>query len=176
MMQLRNFLLFPALALLTTAATLSSDYTPTEDYAVKFSTSGAEGTFKDLKGNISFDMANLSASNFDVSVATSTIETGNSTKNKHAKSDSWLDADAYPRIQFKSSAFAKTQQGYEVKGQLSLHGKSKAVTIPFSFNDNVFEGDLTVSREDFEIEGPFLFGGLVGDDVEISLKIPVQLR
>ncbi|MFT5016665.1 MAG: polyisoprenoid-binding protein YceI, partial [Limisphaerales bacterium] len=64
--------------------------------------------------------------------------------------------------------------GYTVDGQLTIHGKSKAVAIPFDFKDNIFSGELTVNRRDFGIDGPFLFGSLVGDEVLVSLRIPVE--
>ena len=54
-----------------------------EEYEISFSTSKAEGTFKGLDGEISFDPENLASSSFDVSVKVSTISTGNDLKDKH---------------------------------------------------------------------------------------------
>ncbi len=163
-------LLAPALF---TAYTATS-YTPTDEYAVKFSTKKAEGTFRGLDGTIEFDASDLDASNFDVWVETASISTGNKTKDKHARGGSWLDAEAFPRIGFQSKSFVKTDAGYSVEGQLNIHGVSKTVSIPFTFSDNVFSGRLTVVREDYGIEGPFLFGGLVGDEIRVLLRIPVE--
>jgi len=107
-------------------------------------------------------------------VETASISTGNKTKDKHARGGSWLDAEAFPRIGFQSKSFVKTDAGYSVEGQLNIHGVSKTVSIPFTFSDNVFSGRLTVVREDYGIEGPFLFGGLVGDEIRVLLRIPVE--
>lgn len=149
-------------------------YEISEDYAIKFSTRGVEGTFSDLSGSITFDETDLAASFFDVSVAASTVETGNNTQNKHARGDNWLDAEIFPRIKFKSSAFAKTPEGYSVSGDLTIHGVTQKVSIPFIFNNKVFEGSISVPRETYGIDGPFLFGNMVGDDVEVSLRVPVK--
>jgi len=149
-------------------------YEIVEDYAIKFSTKAAEGTFADLKGTIFFDAADLEASVFDVSVATASIETGNKMQNKHAKSSSWLDAEMNPRISFVSSAFNKTNSEYSVTGNLSINGVTKRVAIPFTFSNSTFTGFITVSREAFEIDGPLIFGGLVGDEIEVSLHVPVK--
>jgi len=119
------------------------NWEPTDAYAIKFSTAKVEGSFTDLKGTIDFDAKDLPNANFDVSVATASINTGNKTKDKHAVGESWL-------------------------------GERKAVSIPFTFDNNVFSGELTVNRHEFGIDGPFLFGGLVGDDVKVSLRIPVE--
>jgi len=70
-------------------------YEISEDYAIKFSTRGVEGTFSDLNGSIAFDASNLATSSFDVAVATSTIETGNNTQNKHARGDNWLSVHSF---------------------------------------------------------------------------------
>ncbi|MCX8211595.1 MAG: polyisoprenoid-binding protein YceI [Neolewinella sp.] len=167
-----------ALIFLATFGLLTSIYTynwePTDAYTIKFSTEKAEGTFTDLQGTIEFTADDIANANFDVSVATMTINTGNETKDKHAIGDSWLDAEQFPRINFQSHSFQKTNTGYTVDGQLTIHGKSKAVAIPFDFKDNIFSGELTVNRRDFGIDGPFLFGSLVGDEVLVSLRIPVE--
>ena len=149
-------------------------YEIAEDYGVKFSTKGAEGTFSDLTGTVTFDASDLSASKFDVSVSTATIETGNKTQNKHAKGDSWLDAETYPRISFVSSTFNKTNGGYAVSGELTIHGVTKSVAIPFIFENSTFSGSLSVRREDYGINGPRLFGSFVGDEIEVSLQVPVN--
>lgn len=156
------------------AAYTATSYTPTDDYAVKFATAKADGTFRGLDGTIEFDANDLAAANFDVWVKTASISTGNKTKDKHARGSSWLDAEAFPRISFQSQSFTKTGTGYSVEGQLTIHGVRKTVTVPFTFADNLFAGDFTVTRQDFGIDGPFLFGGLVGDKVAVRLRIPVE--
>lgn len=152
----------------------ATSYTVTDDYSVKFSTKKAEGTFSGLDGTILFSPDDLAGSLFDVSVATATIETGNKTMNKHARGSSWLNAEDNPRIRFKSAAFERTGTGYSVNGALSINGVTQKVIIPFSFEDLIFTGELTVARADYGIDGPFLFGGLVGDEVTVSLRIPVE--
>ncbi len=173
-----RFTLFSSvlIAMLCTSFTFYSlqSYDIADDYAVKFETNGAKGTFTDLTGTVVFDPSNLEASKFDVSVATASIDTGNKTQNKHAKGGSWLDAKSNPRISFVSSAFNKTNGEYAVSGDLTIHGITKTVAIPFLFENSTFSGSLTVLREDFEIKGPFLFGGFVGDEIEVSLRVPVR--
>jgi len=155
---------------------ITSDWDISPDYAVKFTAKKATGTFDKLQGNIQFDPANLTTAKFAVWVETATISTGNKTKDNHARGNKWLDAEQFPRISFESSEFKQTTDGYEVEGMLNIHGVAKKVSIPFTFSDQVFAGSLIVNRKDFGIEGPFLFGGLVGDDIKISLKVPVTKK
>ncbi len=151
----------------------ATDYRPADDFSIQFTTAKAEGNFKGLEGTIRFTPEELENSKFDVWVDAATISTGNKTKDKHARGDKWLDVENHPRISFVSSSFQKTSDGYLVEGTLSIRGVDKQLSIPFSFEDSVFQGTTTVRREDFGIEGPFLFGGLVGDEIAVRLRVPV---
>ncbi len=176
---MRKLTFFSLLALVTTTLAFSSRTTWNVDrnYEVAFATRAAKGTFEGLNGRIQFDPNNLPASKMDVSVEVNTIETGNSTKNKHAKGKSWFHAEKYPTIRFESSAFSKDKDLFRVKGKLTLHGVSKEITIPFTFNDKgtraVFEGSFTVNRKDYGIKGNAA-GFTVGKDIVIDLKVPVK--
>ena len=74
-----------------------TNYTITDNYSIEFSGSKAEGTLGGLAGAIVFDPTDLEASTFNVEVDINTISTGNKTKDKHARGDSWFDAAMYPK-------------------------------------------------------------------------------
>lgn len=168
---MRFSVLLTFLLVLTTA--FATDYRVADDFSIQFATAKAEGNFKGLEGTIHFTPEDLSSSSFNVWVDASTINTGNTTKDKHARGEKWLDVENHPRISFVSSSFQKTGDGYLVEGTISIRGVDKQLSIPFSFEDNVFQGTTAVLREDFGIEGPFLFGGLVGDEIAVRLRVPV---
>jgi polyisoprenoid-binding protein YceI len=149
-------LMYPFAAIVIMAASAftvikSQDWKISDNYSVKFDGGDPSGEFKGLKGTISFDPANLATSKFDVSIDVATINTGNGMKNTHAKSAMWLDVEKYPVIKFTSSAISKTASGYEAKGILELHGVQKEVSIPFTFQNNVFAGSFEVNRLDYNI-------------------------
>ncbi len=148
-----------------------------EDYQIRFKGSRAEGTFSGLTGKIYFNPENLSTAEMDVKVKANTINTGNKTKDKHARGKNWFDAKTYPDITFKSKLFKKVKDGYEVIGQLNLHGITKEIVIPFTFEQSseggMFMGSFTVNRKDYGIRGPLL-GVVVGNDFEVDLKVPVS--
>lgn len=178
MLSLKNHL-FVGLLLLpgAFAFTLWNNWSISDDYEVRFSGSGAEGTFRGLTGTIEFNPDQLERARFEVSVDAATIETGNNTKNKHARGDNWFDVEQYPEIKFRSTSVAKTGDNFQMTGVLTLHGVEKEITFPFTFTENgssgLFEGSFTVNREEFGIEGPFI-SFMVGDDFEVSLKVPVE--
>jgi polyisoprenoid-binding protein YceI len=129
----------------------TQDWKIADNYSIKFDGGDPSGQFGGLKGTVSFDPNDLANSKFDATIDVSTINTGNGMKNTHAKSEKWFDADKYPTIQFTSSAITKSATGYEAKGTLSMHGVQKEVVIPFTFDDNIFKGTMTVNRLDYNI-------------------------
>jgi len=149
------------------------------NYSVKFAGTRAEGTFSGLAGTVQFDKNDLPHAKMDVTVAVNTIKTGNSTKDKHAKGDSWLDAEKYPQIKFTSSLFVKKAEQYIVTGTLELHGVKKEIQIPFSFSEQgnkaSFTGSFKVNRKDYGINGNMM-GFLVGDDFDVTLNVPVTKK
>ena len=157
--------------------TIFNNWKINDTYQVKFSGSSAEGTFKGLKGSVVFDSSDLSTAFMNVSVDVSTISTGNKTKDKHARGKSWFHAEKYPKITFKSTQFNQASRGYEVIGKLTLHGITKEVKIPFTFEADgkkaLFVGQFTVNRQDYGIKGPF-FGFTVGNEFQIDLRVPVN--
>lgn len=153
------------------------NWTVDEDYAIRFDTSAASGTFKGLKGDITFDPTDLKNAQIDVNADVNTISTGNTTKDNHARNSSWFDAEQYPTIRFVSTSFTKATAGYVVTGQLTLHGTTKKISFPFTFEETatggLFVGDFQVNRKDYGINGN-AFSFAVGKEVDIELRIPVS--
>ena len=106
-----------------------------DDYQVSFDGRGAEGTFRGLSGKIVFDPENLDASSFEVTLDPSTIDTGNDTKDKHARGDSWFDVRKYTKITFRSMSIVrqKENEGFIANGRLTLHGTTLETQINFEF-------------------------------------------
>ena len=170
------FIALCALSLTAFTTIFLSEWTIKEDYNIRFEGSGATGTFSGLEGTIVFDKANLAASKMAVSVDVNTINTGNTTKDKHAKGKSWFHATKYPKIRFTSERFESSSNGYTVTGTLEMRGVSKAFSIPFAFKEStdggVFEGQVSVNRRDFGIDGPFI-SFMVSDEFKVNIRVPV---
>jgi polyisoprenoid-binding protein YceI len=145
-----------------------------DGYSIAFSSNDASGIFKGFKGSLVFDEQNPAGSKFDVAVDAASVNTGNGLQNKHAKSDEWFDVAKYPQIKFTSQKFVKAGSGYQVTGDLEVHGVKKSVTIPFTFAKTAkggqFTGSFTVNRSDFKVGKP---GGDVGEEIKIDLSVPV---
>ncbi|HLZ88614.1 MAG TPA: YceI family protein [Puia sp.] len=145
-----------------------------DSYSIAFSSDDAGGVFKGFKGAIAFDEQNPAASRFDVTIDAATINTGNGLQNKHAKSDEWFDVAKYPQIHFQSKNITKAANGYQVTGDLTLHGVTKTITFPFTFKKTgaggLFVASFTVNRNDYKLGKP---GKDVGEDIKLDISVPV---
>lgn len=163
--------------LLSAFTTLASvNWRISSGYSVAFKGKGVEGIFKSLKGDLSFDPADLNNATFSATIDVSSINTGNGMKNKHAKSDKWFDAKKYPSIRFNSSKFSKSTNGYLVDGTLEMHGIKKPITIPFNFTSQVFSGNFSVNRMDFKIGTMEGMSKKVSDEIVLTISVPVTKK
>ena len=155
----------------------ATSYTITDDYVIHFDGRGAEGTFRGLEGEIVFNPQQLQSARMDVTVDATTIATGNKTKDKHARGEAWFDVERYPTIRYAADEFTHTETGYLAKGELTLHGVSKRMDLPFTFTETgqggAFAGELLVDREAFGIEGPWL-GFTVAEEFVVALRVGVE--
>jgi len=156
------------------AAAVSMNWKIAEGYQVKFTSDDPSGEFTSMKGIINFDDKNPQTGKFDITVDVKSFNSGNGMQNRQAVSAKWFDADKYPTIHFVSSKVSKTDKGYEVSGDMNMHGVSKEMTIPFTFEKTAkggsFKGSFNVNRNDFKIGEP---GGHAADVLRIDLVVPV---
>ena len=165
---------FAAAALMVSSAFTvfnNSDWKISDDYSVKFDGGDPSGQFSGLKGTINFNPADLNNSKFDATIDVATINTGNGMKNTHAKSEKWFDATKYPTIQFTSNSISKSSAGYEAKGIMSMHGVQKEVSIPFTFEGNIFKSTFSVNRLDYNINTAEPNHG--SSIIKVDISVPV---
>jgi polyisoprenoid-binding protein YceI len=175
-MYTRNLILSASAFLLLSAFTLASavQWHIKDGYSVQFSGTEVEGVFKSLKGTVTFDPKDLEHSRLNFTLDVNSINTGNGMKNKHALSDKWFDAEKYPEITFQSSAISKTSSGFEVTGEMQIHGVRKKMTIPFQFNNETFTASFSVNRMDFGVGSMEGMSAKVSNEIKLKVSIPVQ--
>src|ERR1035437_7930979 len=66
------------------------------------------GQFTHAAGTLNLDTKTPAASTFDITVPTETITTTNTTLDEELRSKVWMDATAYPTIEFKSGSVKTT--------------------------------------------------------------------
>jgi polyisoprenoid-binding protein YceI len=126
--------------------------------------SKVRGAFGGVSGTIMYYEGDPARSSVSVVIATSTINTNASFRDRHLKSPDFFDVEKYPYITFRSSRIAAAPQGFVARGALTIHGVTKEVEIPFvqlnrptpdawGNSRQTFRGELAVSRKEFGILG-----------------------
>lgn len=127
-----------------------------------------EGNFTGMKGDIKFDEADLANSSFNVCVDAASVNTDNNARDKHLRNEDFFDVEKYTDICFASTSISKTSKGYTTKGQLTMHGVTKDVEIPFTYSNGTFTGDLKISRYDYKV-GESTGTFMVSEDVNLQI-------
>lgn len=121
------------------------------------------GRFDKFGGKFSYDPANISASKIEVNIDTSSINSNHAERDKHLRSDDFLDVSAFANAKFVSQSITEKANGQlAVTGTLTLHGVSKTITIdaqaigegkdPWGGYRAGFSGTTSIALADFAIK------------------------
>jgi polyisoprenoid-binding protein YceI len=138
------------------------------------------GKFDATSGTVVLD-TEKNTGTVDITVDTSSIDFGHAKLNEHAKSKDMFDVAQFPNATYKGTLEGfKNGVPTEVKGQLTLHGVTKPVTLkinkftckpnPMSHKDTCgADASATFSRADFGIDyGKPLF------NMDVKLEIQIE--
>lgn len=137
------------------------------------------GRFNEFSGEFSFDEAHPENSSVTVTIQTASIDTNHAERDKHLRSEDFLDVARWPEARFESTAFVPLGDGrYRLEGQLSFHGKTQPVVIdvrevgagpdPWGGFRRGFEGTTRLVLADWGIDYDL---GPAAREVELTLSI-----
>jgi len=139
--------------------------------------SWVHGRFDELSGHFTLDRQNPANASFELATKTESIDTNNRKRDDHLRGPDFFNAKQFPAITFKSTAVRPVQDGYDVTGDLTLHGVTHPVTFLLSGGKSAefppgvhrtgFSAELAVKRSEFGITK---FAGAVGDKVYIEIS------
>tara|TARA_B110000211_G_C13808836_1_gene433966 strand:- start:133 stop:657 length:525 start_codon:yes stop_codon:yes gene_type:complete len=133
------------------------------------------GTFTGMSGEINFMATDLTNSSFDVCIDASTVKTDNNLRDRHLRNKKeYLNVEKFPTICFKSFSISKTKDGYETTGNLTLHGVTLEITIPFTYVNNTFVSNFELLRYAFGIgkEG----GNMISKEVDVTITCVEKIK
>jgi polyisoprenoid-binding protein YceI len=143
-----------------------------------FGISYVHGRFNEMAGEFSIDKADPSKSSCTLTIKTESVDTNNKGRDTHLKSGDFFNVKQFPTITFKSKSFKAVEGGYEVTGDLTLHGETKPITFKLSGGKEIdspkmgkrigFWADLKINRSEFGMN-KMLEG--IGDPVYISVGV-----
>jgi polyisoprenoid-binding protein YceI len=146
--------------------------------------SATRGYFEDFEGKVVFDSDNLSGSSFDFEVKVKSINTADSKRDGHLRSEDFFDVRKFPVMTFKSTSIKQIEgDNYVVEGTMKVKDVSKNVSIPFTFfgikpnpfdkGSEVagFEARMTIDRLEYNVgSGKYYEMGVVGKDVDVLIS------
>jgi polyisoprenoid-binding protein YceI len=117
------------------------------------------------------------------------IDTNNPTRDDDLRSANFFETDTYPTMTFRSVGIRHSEDGFDVDGELSLHGVTRPVTLALDVNGFTrdpyggtragFSATTELNRGDFGISTniPMDGGGVViGDRIQVFLEIEAVLN
>ena len=127
--------------------------------------SDVEGSFKNATATLTTTKEDFTDAVVEMTAEASSINTDHEKRDAHLKSADFFDVAQFPTLTFKSTSFKKTKTAntYVVKGNLTMHGITKPVTLTAVAKTGIhpmnkktvagFKITGTLKRSDFGIGG-----------------------
>lgn len=147
--------------------------------------SNVRGEFAKVTGTIRFDAENPAASTVEATIDASSINTRDTQRDGHLKSADFLDVEKFPTLTFRSKQVEPQEGGGRVKGDLTIHGVTREITLDVEgptpevkdpWGKLRIGGSATakLNRKDFGMTWSSALeagGVMVGDEVKITIDL-----
>ena len=122
------------------------------------------GRFDTFSGEFTYDPAKPEASTVNVSIDTGSINSNHAERDKHLRSDDFLNVEKFPKATFTSTKIivGDNKNAFDIVGDLTLNGVTKSVTIavdkigegkdPWGGYRAGFSGKTTLTLKDFNVK------------------------
>jgi polyisoprenoid-binding protein YceI len=135
------------------------------------------GGFKRFTTQMVFDPAKPEAASARIEIDLASIDAGSPEADDESAGKLWFNRSVYPKAQFVSSQIrALGNNRFEMRGTLTLKGKSRDMIVPVTFspgkNAAAFDGAFILKRLEFGIgEGMWADVATVANEVQIKFRI-----
>jgi polyisoprenoid-binding protein YceI len=141
--------------------------------------SNIHGRFNDFSGKITIDNADPAKSAFALSIPVESIDTNNAKRDEHLRAPDYFNVKQFPTMTFQSTKVKAVDGGFEVTGDLTLHGVTKSVSLKLKGGDKVVEfpkgtkriglvSSLSIVRSEFGVSAEL---AALGDEIPIFIGI-----
>lgn len=121
------------------------------------------GRFNTFKGAFSYDEQEPSAAWLKIVIETKSIDSNHAERDKHLRSEDFLDVSRFPEARFESNAYEESSDTSGVlSGNLTLHGVTHPITIktkqigagmdPWGGYRRGFEGTTNLRLKDYGMD------------------------
>ena len=117
------------------------------------------------------------------------IDTNNPTRDDDLRSANFFEVDRYPMIEYRSTGVRASEDGFDLEGELSIHGVTRPLTLaldvhgftkdPYGGYRAGFSATGEIDRKQFNITTniPMDGGGVViGDTIQLFIEVEAILQ
>ena len=176
-------LAIPALGQKTTW-TIDPVHTQATFQARHLSITTVRGSISNVVGNVEWVPGDPSRDSVVATLDVKTVNTANDYRDKTLKEEDFFKVSKYPRITFKSTSVKKSGSGYEVFGNLTIAGVTRAVILEAdnpSAPQKGMEGEpvtglsatTTIKRSDFNF-GTKYSSSILSDEIKITIDLELH--
>lgn len=137
------------------------------------------GRFNTFSGEFTYDEENPSDATVDVFIDTASVDSNHAERDKHLRSDDFLNVEKYPQATFNSTSYKELGDGKaELTGDFTLNGVTRPLTIavehigagddPWGGYRRGFYGTTSFKLKDFNIKKDL---GPASQEVELMLGV-----
>ncbi|MGI8669650.1 MAG: YceI family protein [Aridibacter sp.] len=137
------------------------------------------GYFTDFSGMVNYNADDITKSSVEFNAKTASVDTRVEARNKHLQTEDFFDSAKFPEMTFKSTKVAKSGDNLMVKGDFTLRGVTKSITIPVKVAGFVdgrggskimgAMAETMIDRTDYGVN--YGINGAVSKDVKIILNV-----
>jgi polyisoprenoid-binding protein YceI len=113
--------------------------------------SNVSGNFNIFKGSLQTENEDFNNANIHFEIDTISVDTNNSERDNHLKSELFFNSDKFPKIAFNGS-LQKLDDNFELIGELTMLETTKTIKLNAEFT-GIGQGRFGDTRAGFEIEG-----------------------
>jgi polyisoprenoid-binding protein YceI len=169
---------------------LDPAHTLVEFAAMRLGLTLIKGRFGGVRGTIRADESDLSRSSVAVEIDAASLDTGEPRRDKHLRSEDFLDVERFPSIRFASTRVEPDgPDRLRVHGELTIHGATRATVLETEIKGHGpdedgrevagFSAEVQIQRQDFGLTwNKEMKAGtvLVGNSVAIHLEVQAIRR
>lgn len=136
-----------------------------------------QGAFRRFDGRIAFDPARPDMAQATLEVDLASFDMGSREVYDEVVGRNWFDVRQFPNARFVSTGLRHLGgDRYEVRGQMTLRGRTREVVAPFTYRlqggNAVLEGAFPLRRLDYGIgTGPWGDTSVVADEVQVRFRL-----
>jgi len=145
------------------------------------------GRMSDFRGTLRFDPHDVTKTSVTAVIDAASIDTEHEVRDKDLRSENWLDVETYPEIGFQSRRAVARDDGFDLIGDITLHGVTREVRLEMTEFSGVMKdirgdtqviwsGQTVLDRKEFGVAGErwsSVKEGITGVESDVLIELTI---